>query len=134
MKNIIIATLFIASTTFGYSQDTIDTTNITKTVSKCGEFHVGSFQLVAKKHIIIKRTETTQTETNIRTSQESVYNIDWIDDCTFHLTPTNEKDKEFFKGKPFVGEIITVRGKTYTCKGGLSGDKVTVTDEVRKLE
>ncbi len=130
MKKIIITSFITTISLFSLSQEISETASL-----DCKKFQTGTFQIIGRsKHVVITRDETTQTETNTRTGEESVYTIIWVSDCVFELRPTTEKDKEFFDGKPFIGEIITVDDKTYTCVGGLAGEKTTVTDQIRKLE
>lgn len=101
----------------------------------CKDFHVGSFQLIGKKsHILLTRTLTKQTEVNTKTGDEFVYDIKWIDDCRFELTPTTEEDQEFFKGKTFLAEITSTNSNSYTCKAGFVGEKTKVIDEIKKIQ
>jgi hypothetical protein len=130
MKKIILTSLITVLTFISYAQEGGDTTAL-----NCKKFHTGTFQIIGKgKHVVITRNETTQTETNTRTGEESVYTIIWVSECVFELRPTTDKDKEFFDGKPFIGEIIALDDKTYTCIAGLAGEKTTVSDKIRKLE
>lgn len=130
MKKIIFTSFLTTLSLLSFSQEGGETAAL-----DCKKFHTGTFQIVGRsKHVVITRDETTQTETNTRTGEESIYTIIWVSDCVFELRPTTEKDKEFFGGKPFIGEIIAIDNKTYTCVAGLAGEKTTVSDQIRKLE
>jgi len=57
----------------------------------CTRFKEGTFKVTdpaSKKVCIIKRDGTTQTERLEESAEEYSFDLAWIDDCTYTLTPT----------------------------------------------
>lgn len=70
----------ILFTCIGYSQS-----------KDCAKFRDGTFKVTdpkSKKVCIIKRDGDTQTERLEESSEEYYFDIKWLDDCTYTLTPT----------------------------------------------
>jgi len=72
----------------------------------CGHFKTGTFGYTAPyfKDTVITRTETTQTESDLRTGLIISGTIEWISDCTYVLTCTAIND-EMYEG--MIGQKIT---------------------------
>ena len=68
-------------------------------VTTCKSLHNGSFKIFDKESgtTYIKRTETSQTETNKEMGYEMIFDVKWIDDCTYELRP-----KKLIKGDPAI--------------------------------
>lgn len=67
-------------TCFGYSQN-----------MDCSRFKDGTFQVTdagSKKACIIKRDGTKQTERFVESDETYEFDLHWVDDCTYTLTPT----------------------------------------------
>ena len=65
----------------------------------CKSLHTGSFKVFTKESgtTYIKRTKTQQVEKNEDLGYEIIFDITWIDDCTYELRP-----KELIKGDPAI--------------------------------
>ena len=65
----------------------------------CKSLHTGSFKIYTKETgtTFIKRTEKLQTEKNDDLGYEMVFDIVWIDECTYELRP-----KKLIKGDPSI--------------------------------
>ena len=63
----------------------------------CKSLHTGSFKIYTKETgtTFIKRTEKLQSEKNDDLGYEMVFDIVWIDECTYELRP-----KKTDKGRP----------------------------------
>jgi hypothetical protein len=107
MKNI-ITFLLLLSAAFGYSQ----------TVN-CAKFKEGTFKFTdpaTKKVCIITRTGNVQTEK--MEDAEEVYDFDlvWIDDCTYTLSPTAAtaaRNKEVLKAGTMTVKITKTKENSY---------------------
>ncbi|MEN9335975.1 MAG: hypothetical protein RLZZ500_962 [Bacteroidota bacterium] len=65
----------------------------------CNNYHNGKFKLVdASSNVtyIIERKGSLQTESIVGTTDKLDFIVNWIDDCTYSLTPT-KKTQEFLK-------------------------------------
>ena len=65
----------------------------------CKSLHTGSFKIFTKESgtTYIKRSEKIQTEKNDDLGYEIIFDIVWIDECTYELRP-----KKLIKGDPWV--------------------------------
>ncbi|MES2486629.1 MAG: hypothetical protein V4581_11880 [Bacteroidota bacterium] len=79
LKKIIHIALFVLLPVFGYSQ------------SKCDPFKNGTFKVIdpaTKKVCIITRDGNKQTEKMEDDAEVYDFNIVWLDDCTYTVSPT----------------------------------------------
>lgn len=65
----------------------------------CKSLHTGTFKIFAKESgtTFIVRTEKQQSEKNDDLGYEVIFDIKWIDDCTYELRP-----KKLIKGDPAI--------------------------------
>ena len=87
----------------------------------CKLIHEGTFRLVDSLAgtTIIKRTKDFQIEENSNMGVKMIFDIKWIDDCTYELRP-----KEVVKGDPALmgkkGDFMTthvkeIKANSYIC-------------------
>lgn len=80
----------------------------------CNAYHNGKFKLVdaaSKTTYLIERKGKLQTESIVGTSDKLDFIVNWIDDCTYSLTPT-PKTQEFLKSDLVVyTKIIGINAK-----------------------
>lgn len=65
----------------------------------CKSLHTGSFKIVSKEvgTTFIKRTAKLQTEKNDELGYEVIFDIVWLNECTYELRP-----KKLIKGDPSI--------------------------------
>jgi hypothetical protein len=88
MKSLFILLFFLATNLAIFAQ-----------TPDCKPLHTGTFKLVDEKSgtTYIKRTDKLQIEKNDILGYEVIFDIKWIDDCTYELRP-----KEVIKGDPAI--------------------------------
>ena len=114
MRNMIFLLLFCFFTCCAYSQG-----------KDCQRFKDGTFKVtdpVSKNVCIIKRDGKTQTERLEESAEEYSFDIIWIDDCTYTLTPTSST----LARNKNVKEIGTMLVKITQTKEDSYVHKVTV--------
>ena len=90
----------------------------TAQTSGCTKFHTGSFIIESEEAGITKitRTENQQVEINEKFGYEVIFDLTWIDPCTYELRP-----KQLIKGDPAImgeeGNMIKTRIKDITADG-----------------
>ena len=78
----------------------------------CHSLHVGTFKAISKERgtTIIKRTKNSQIEENAYLGYKLLYNVTWINDCTYEL-----RLKQVIKGDPSwmndAKYVLTIRIK-----------------------
>lgn len=93
---------------FGYSQ-----------AKDCAKFKHGTFKLtdpVTKKVCIITRDGNTQTEKMEESDEVYDFDVVWLDDCTFTLTPTAAsaaKNKDVLKVGTMTVKITQTKEGSY---------------------
>lgn len=104
-----ITTLFVLLFTFlGYSQ-----------AMDCAKFKDGTFQVTdaaSKKVCIIKRDGNKQTERFVESDETYDFDIHWVDECTYTLTPTAatlSRNKDIAKIGTMTVKITEVKDKSY---------------------
>jgi len=111
MKTILTFILFSISCHFGYSQ-----------AKDCGKFKNGTFKLTdpaTKKVCIITRDGNTQTEKMEESDEVYDFDVVWLDDCTFTLTPTPAsaaKNKDVLKVGTMTVKITQTKEGSYIQK------------------
>jgi len=88
MKTLLFLSLFLGANVISVGQ-----------TRDCKSLHTGSFKVFTKESgtTYIKRTKKYQTEKNDNLGYEVVFDITWIDECTYELRP-----KELIKGDPSI--------------------------------
>lgn len=104
-----ITSLFIFMITcFGYSQN-ID----------CARVKNGTFQITdaaSKKVCVIKRDGNKQTERFVESDETYEFDLHWVDDCTYTLTPTAatlSRNKEIKEIGIMTVKITEVKDSSY---------------------
>lgn len=84
----------------------------------CKSLHTGTFRISTRETgtTFIVRTEKQQTEKNDELGYEVIFDIKWIDDCTYELRP-----KKLIKGDPVImgdgTNVLKTRMKNITAMG-----------------
>lgn len=84
----------------------------------CKSLHTGTFRISTRETgtTFIVRTEKQQTEKNDELGYEVIFDIKWIDDCTYELRP-----KKLIKGDPAIMDdgtnVLKTRMKNITAMG-----------------
>ena len=127
MKAMIFATVLLATLT-GYSQS-------------CAKFKNGTFKVTdpgSKKVCIITRDGNTQTERMEESDQTYDFDIVWIDDCTYTVTPTAAtaaRNKDVLKAGTMTVKITKSTETSYTQKVTVANNpKFRRVDEVFVVE
>ena len=100
----------------------------------CKAVHTGSYKVVAKESgtTFIKRTPTQQTEINEGFGIEIIFDIKWIDECTYELRP-----KKIVKGDPsLLGDgtnFVRVKIKDITVKTYIAETTASFTKETMEF-
>ena len=123
-----ITLLMLAATFFGYSQS-------------CAKFKNGTFKVTdpgSKKVCIITRDGNTQTERMEESDQTYDFDIVWIDDCTYTVTPTAAtaaRNKDVLKAGTMTVKITKTTDTSYTQKVIVANNpKFRRVDEVFMVE
>ena len=104
----IITFLLLLLTAFGYSQS-----------MDCARFKEGTFKFTdpaTKKVCIIKRTGNIQTEKMEDTEEVYDFDLVWIDDCTYTLSPTAAtaaRNKDVLKSGTMTVKITKTKENSY---------------------
>jgi hypothetical protein len=104
----ITSLLVLMFTCFGYGQ-TMD----------CAKFKDGTFQVTdaaSKKVCIIKRDADKQTERFVESDETYEFDLHWVDDCTYTLTPTAStlsRNKDIGKIGTMTVKITQVKDNSY---------------------
>lgn len=103
---LLIATLFITATS-AFAQDS------------CAKFRTGTFKVTdpkSKQVCIITRTGDTQTEKMEESDDVYDFDVKWLDDCTYVVTPTPAsvaKNKELLKAGTMTVTMTKVKDSSY---------------------
>jgi hypothetical protein len=108
MKNFTLLLLLLTAPLLAFSQS-----------GGCAQYKEGTFKVTdpaSKKTSIIKRTGNIQTEK--MEDAEEVYDFDlvWVDDCTYTITPTAAtaaRNKDLQKTGTVMVKITKVKGDSY---------------------
>lgn len=104
----------------------------------CGDFKTGIFSLkneeLGTDHLI-ERTETTQTETDLKTGTKSKFRVTWINDCEYELTliEGREEAMEFFKDKTLTVQITKTTDDGYSFDSFIRGTDQVVSHKVTRV-
>lgn len=127
-KIIVYATALLLSA-FGYSQ------------TNCAKFKNGTFKLTdpkSKEVCIITRDGNKQTERMEQSDDTYDFEIAWIDDCTYTVTPTPataQRNPEVTKSGVMTVKIIKTKKDSYTQKVTIATNpKFSRVDEVFVVE
>lgn len=108
IRKITISSLFLLVASLGFSQDS------------CKKFKNGTFKLTdpkSKQVCIITRNGNKQTEKMAESEEAYDFDIVWVDDCTYTVTPTAAtaaRNKEVLKTGTMTVKIIKAQDKSYT--------------------
>lgn len=83
-------------------------------VEDCKRFHTGTFTMagVSGEPFVFKRTKKFQFEEGLKTKDaKGKFVIEWVDDCTYTLTPARKQDGGgALEGKTLVCKVIRIKG------------------------
>lgn len=84
---------------------------------------------------LIERTETTQTETDLKTGTKSKFRVTWINDCEYELTliEGREEAMEFFKDKTLTVQITKTTDDGYSFDSFIRGTDQVVSHKVTRV-
>lgn len=106
----------------------------------CLKFRNGKFQSTYNgKTAIIERSGSKQVEyfVNLKDSLKIEFDIKWLNDCTYTLTPTKEslvKYSKFPKNALITVRITNTTATSYTQSSTSNFISQTITSEVIKIE
>jgi len=107
-------------------------------VLDCKPLRTGTFKsIVQGKTTIMERTATTETDYLDGGVIAAIYNIKWINDCTYTLTPTEQTIKlhpEIKKGAVFTVETAMKNTNSYTQVVSVNYSKAKTNVEVYKIK
>ena len=125
-----ITLLLLLAAFFGYSQGT-----------DCAKFKNGTFRVTdpaSKKVCIITRDGDRQTERMEESDQTYDFDIVWIDDCTYTVTPTAStaaRNKDVLKAGTMTVKITKATDSSYTQRVTVANNpKFRRVDEVFVIE
>ena len=101
----------------------------------CKSLHTGSFKIFTEEsgNTLINRTEKLQTEKNDNLGYEIIFDIVWINECTYELRP-----KKLIKGDPAImgdgTHVITTRIKNISNKSYLAETSANFSDAIFDFE
>lgn len=128
-KTILLSAILTLFSILGYSQ------------SKCANFKNGTFKLTdpkSKQVCIITRDGDKQTEKMEESEEAYDFDIVWIDDCTYTVSPsaaTAARNPDVLKSGTMTVKIIKTKKDSYTQKVTIATDpKFSRTDEVFVVE
>jgi len=129
MKRTIILTAFtLLFSVFGFSQN-------------CAKFKNGTFKLTdpkSKQVCIITRDGDKQTEKMEESEEAYDFDIVWIDDCTYTVSPTAAtaaRNPEVLKSGTMTVKITKTKAQSYIQKVSIATDpKFSRVDEVFVVE
>lgn len=129
MKRLITIIALIASTS-GYCQE-----------NACTKFKNGTFKVTdpaSKKVCIITREGNVQTEKMEESSDVYDFDIVWLDDCTYTVTPTPAtaaRNKDVLKAGTMTVKITKAKDNSYTQRVTVANNpKFRRVDEVFMVE
>lgn len=102
----------------------------------CKSLHTGTFKITTEETgtTFITRNDTLQTEENTFLGYKIIFDITWIDDCTYDLRP-----KKLIKGDPWIlgdgknvlrTRIKNITSKSYTAETSSNFDDGVINFEV----
>ncbi|AWH85467.1 hypothetical protein HYN59_10215 [Flavobacterium album] len=109
--------------------------------SECAKFKNGTFKVTdpaSKKVCIIKRDGNTQTERMEESDETYDFDIVWIDDCTYTVSPTAStaaRNKDVLKAGTITVKMTKVKESSYVQKVTVANNpKFRRVDEVFLME
>lgn len=99
MNKVLLLCLMLVATVF----------SATAQQKNCADFKTGNFVIKDSKNgtSYLTRTDKYQIEWTNEKKSEVKFNITWLDDCTYELTPSNKKAYKAIHAKP--GDKLTVK-------------------------
>jgi hypothetical protein len=105
----------------------------------CLSFRNGKFKMTINGHTsVIERSGSNQKEyfINLKDSLKMSFNVKWLDDCTYTLTPTKEsfeKYPQIPKNAVLTVQITSTTANSYTQSSTSNFIAKTVVGEVIKI-
>jgi len=118
IKKITLLAVFTLLPFFGFSQS-----------KGCEHLKNGTFKVTdpaSKKVCIIKRNGNLQTERMEESSETYDFDLAWVDDCTYTISPTAStlsRNRDVAKAGLMTVRIINAKDSTYTQKVTVSTNK-----------
>jgi hypothetical protein len=93
--------------------------------TNCSSIHNGEFIM---EDYLIKRHDTIQVETNLKSGKTVEFKVDWINDCEYSLTPVRDSLK-----KTYI-KVTQVNEDYYTCYGKVDEDMPAVFFKINRMK
>ena len=109
------------------------------TDNKCSEHKTGTFSLkdedLGTDHLI-ERTDSIQTETDLKTGATSRYKVTWVNDCEYQLNIIDGGPEimDFYRDKTLIIQITNTTRKGYTFQGFIKGTDLVVTQTLKRVK
>jgi len=105
----------------------------------CVKFKNGVFKLSDKElgESLIVRDGNNQIEININSNDTAFFEVNWIDDCTYTLTPTQETFKKFNylpANAKMIVRILQTTDTSYVQTTSSNFNKIKITNQIIKIE
>lgn len=126
MKRIFLALCVISISVYSYGQK-----------HNCKSLHEGVFKLLSDQTgvTVITRNKNIQTEINEKLATTIVYNVTWIDDCTYELRLKKQLSGDTqLAGKKddvLTVKILKVKDKSYTARTSANFTTLTLEREIQ---
>jgi len=134
MKYFLLTTALLFFVAITYAQKT-DAPNATD----CRRFRNGTFKITDEKvgNFTIVRKGNIQTETKEGDSESLIFHVQWIDDCTYTLTPGEAFHKKFPMMPANVVitvNIIKTSPNSYTQRSSANFSALVLVSEMVKIK
>lgn len=106
---------------------------------KCTEHKTGTFSLkdenLGSDHLI-ERTDSIQTETDLKTGAKSKYKVTWVNDCEYELNIIDGGPElmDFYRDKTLTIQITNTTRHGYTFQGFIKGTDRVVTQTLKRVK
>ena len=106
---------------------------------KCADHKTGTFSLkdenLGSDHLI-ERTDSLQTETDLKTGAKSKYKVTWVSDCEYELNIIDGGPEimDFYRDKTLTIQITNTTREGYTFQGFIKGTDRIVTQTLKRVK
>ncbi len=106
---------------------------------KCTEHRTGTFSLkdesLGSDHLIV-RTDSIQTETDLKTGAKSKYKVTWVTDCEYELNiiEGGPEIMDFYRDKTLIIQIMDTTKDGYRFQGFIKGTDRVVTQVLKRVK
>jgi hypothetical protein len=104
----------------------------------CAGFKTGTFVIESEEEgresYRFVRTPNTQTETRLSTGSKTVFDVAWLDDCTYTLTFREGYYPEEVKKLKITVKIVKTAGDYMYYESSAGGNSTTFTGKMRKIK